>query len=413
MFAEVLSKIRSIYFLLAILLIEVILLISDSNELRNSKLLIDAGQNILNRESPYSTPNPYGSSPGLIFALIDKLSPFGSSVIVIILLNLWGYIYMVKFIWPNINFKILIIITIISFLSSPIRALVSNVQNSGLIIGISLVGIYFYRVSTERRKFYYLLLSSFCFVFALELKPQLIFPLIIVFIFQQRSHRLLILICAEIISIRLLLNLWTGQILELEQYRIWKVMRNDDLAIKEQISFWKALDNMIALRIDWFSFSFWTVLILTTILAFFSLKHNSKQLIVLALFLPLLSGYLQYYSLLPLLAVLVYQVLLGTNSLKYGSMFSLTILILPTYLGSHFKIFDVLLVITANAFLALVMPWNSLRFITNLVESLCALVVVHLVAVSTLELEVGLSFLIFLIYLLQIPNLLGKVKSLV
>ena len=320
---------------------------------------------------------------------------------------------MVKFIWPNMNFKTLMIITIISFLSSPIRALVSNVQNSGLIIGISLVGIYFYRVSTERRKICYLFMSSFCFVFALELKPQLIFPLIIVFAFQQRSYRLLILICAEIISIRLLLNLWTGQILELEQYRIWKVMRKDDLAIREQISFWKALDNMIALQLDWFGFSFWIVLILTIILAFFSLKHNSKQLIILALLLPLLSGYLQYYSLLPLLAVLVYQVLLGANSLKYGSMFSLIILILPTYLGSHFKIFDISLIITVNAFLVLVMSMNSLRFITNLVESLFALVVVHLVAVSTLELEVGLSFLIFLIYLLQIPNLLGKVKSFV
>ena len=73
MFADVLAKFRSLYFLIAILLIQVTLLISDSKELRNSKLLVDAGQNILNRESPYSTPNPYGSFPGLIFVLIDKL----------------------------------------------------------------------------------------------------------------------------------------------------------------------------------------------------------------------------------------------------------------------------------------------------------------------------------------------------
>ena len=413
MFAKVFTKFRSIYFLIAILLIEVTLLISDSKELRNSKLLVDAGQNILNKESPYSTPNPYGPFPGLIFILIDKLSPFGSSAIIIVLLNLCGYVYMVKFIWPSMNFSTLIIITIVSFLSSPIRALVSNVQNSGLIIGFALVGIYFYTIYIERRRFYFLFMSSFCFVFALELKPQLIFPLIIVFVFQQQSSRLLILICAEIISIRLLLNLWTGQILELEQYRIWKVMRNDDLAIREQISFWKALDNIIALRLDWFGISLLIVLLLTTILAFFSLKYNSRQLIVLALFLPLLSGYLQYYSLLPLLAVLVHQVLFGTNFIKYGSMFSLIVLVLPTYLGSHLKIYDFLLIMAVNVFLLFVMNWNSLRFITNIVESFCAFIAVNLVALSSLELEVGLSYLILLVYLLQIPNLLDKIKSLV
>lgn len=413
MFAKVFTKFRSIYFLITILLIEVALLISDSKELRNSKLLVDAGQNILNKESPYSTPNPYGPFPGLIFVLIEKLSPFGSSAIIIILLNLCGYVYMVKFIWPYMNFNTLTIITIISFLSSPIRALVSNVQNSGLIIGISLVGIYFYKICIERRKIYYLFMSSLCFVFALELKPQLIFPLIIVFVFQQKSYRLLILICAEIISIRLLLNLWTGQILELEQYRIWKVMRNDDLAIREQISFWKALDNMIALRLDWFSISILIVLSLTAILTYFSLKYNSRQLIVLALLLPLLSGYLQYYSLLPLLAVLVHQVLFGTNCSKYGSMFSLIVLVLPTYLGSHIKIYDILLIMGVNVFSVFVMNWNSVRFITNIVESFCALMTVNLVALSSLELEVGLSYLIFLVYLLQIPNLLSKIKGLV
>jgi hypothetical protein len=136
-------------------------------------------------------------------------------------------------------------------------------------------------------------------------------------------------------------------------------------------------------------------------------------LIVLALFLPLLSGYLQYYSLLPLLAVLVHQVLFGTNRIKYGSMFSLIVLILPTYVGSHLKIYDVLLIVAVNVFLLFVMKWNSLRLIQNIVESFCALITVNLVALSSLELEVGLSYLILLVYLLQIPNLLGKLKSLV
>ena len=94
-------------------------------------------------------------------------------------------------------------------------------------------------------------------------------------------------------------------------------------------------------------------------------------------------------------------------------MFSLIVLVLPTYVGSHLKIYDLLLIMTVNIFLVFVMNWNSLRFITNIVESFCALITVNLVALSSLELEVGLSYLILLVYLLQIPNLLGKIKSLV
>jgi hypothetical protein len=413
MFYKIFDRLRSIHFLIIILLIEFALLISDSKELRNSKLLVDAGQNILNRESPYSTPNPYGSFPGILFVFIDNLSPFGNSALIFILLNLCGYIYMVKFIWPKINFYTLIGVTIISFLSSPIRALVSNVQNSGLIIGASLIGIYFFDLYMNKRQIQHLFISAFCFVFALELKPQLVLPMIVVFIFQTRSYKLLSLVCVELVSIRIVLNLWTGSILELEQYEIWKVMRTDNLAIREQISFWKALDNMISSRIDWFLISALIVLILTFILALLSLKFRSRNLIVLALFLPLLGGYLQYYSLLPLLAVLVYQVLHGTNFFKYGSMFSLIALILPTYLGSHFKLYDFLLIMTVNALLFLIVNWKFRRFITNLLESFFALLVVNFLSLLNLELEVSLSYLILLIYLIQIPNLLRKVKYIV
>jgi hypothetical protein len=410
MFHKIFDRLRSIHFLITILLIEFALLISDSKELRNSKLLVDAGQNILNKESPYSTPNPYGSFPGMLFVLIDNLSPFGNSALIFILLNLCGYIYMVKFIWPKIDFYTLIVVTIISFLSSPIRALVSNVQNSGLIIGASLIGIYFFDLYMNKRQIQHLFISAFCFVFALELKPQLVLPMIVVFIFQKRSYKLLSLVCVELVSIRIVVNLWTGRILELEQYEIWKVMRTDNLAIREQISFWKALDNMISSKIDWFLISAVIVLILTFILALLSLKFRSRKLIVLALFLPLLGGYLQYYSLLPLLAVLVYQVLHGTNFLKYGSMFSLIALVLPTYLGSHFKLYDFLLIMTVNTLLFLIMNWKFLRFITNLLESFSALLVVNFLSLLNLELEVSLSYLILLIYLIQIPNLLRKVK---
>jgi hypothetical protein len=395
------------------LLTQVFILSGGTSGLRNSKLLVDAGNNIINGNSPYTTPNPYGSWPGLFFFLIDKIAIFGMTSILINLLNLAGYLFMIKFIFDQISSKSLLIIGVVSAFTSPLRALFSNVQNTGLVIGASLLGLYFYQISKKRREFLFTLLSSFCFLFALELKPQVVLPFIVIFIVQMRSFRLVIFILTQFVFIRLVVNLWVGQVLEIEQVKIWKIMRNDELALREQISFWKITDYFIDFQINWLLTSFILVAILNGLLIVCALKSKSKNFLLLALALPLVSGYMQYYSLLPLIAIVIFQVISNNPYRRYGLMFGLTILALPTHLSSHLNLAEFSLIIALNGFLYIVLSWNLVMLVKNLSESICALFIVNLVSQTFSDLETYLSFTLVLVYFIQLPYLIKFTKLII
>lgn len=410
MFNHLLVILRSHLFLVLMLLMQVVILSRGTSMLRNSKLLVDAGNDIVNGNSPYTTPNPYGSWPGLIFLLLDKIAVFGTTSFLIILLNLAGYLFMIKFIFHQIKLKNLLIVAVVSMFTSPLRALFSNVQNTGLIIGSALLGLYFYEISKSRNEFFFTLVSSFSFLFALELKPQVVLPFVLIFIVQMRSFRLVIFILAQFVFIRLIVNLWVGEILEIEQIQIWKNMRNDELALREQISFWKISDYFIDLQINWLLVSFILVTILNVFLVVCALKSKSKKLLILALVLPLVSGYTHYYSLLPLLAIIIFQVINNNPYRRYGLMFGLTILVLPTHLSSHLNLAEVNLILALNIFLFVVLSWNFTMLLKNLTESFCALFIVNIISQIFADLETSLSFTLVLVYFIQIPSLIQYTK---
>jgi len=401
---------RSYSFLCAMLCAQVAILSIGTSELRNSKLLVDAGTDLINGKSPYTTPNPYGSWPGLIFFLIDKVALFGTTAILIILLNLAGYVFLIKFLFVKIELKNLLIITIVSMFTSPIRALFSNVQNTGLILGSALLGVYFYRLSKSRFKFLFMVLSSFSFLFALELKPQVVLPFIVIFIVQVRAYKLIVFILIQLVLIRLIVNFWVGQVLEIQQFRIWKVMRSDDLAIREQISIWKIIDNFVNFQINWLFVSFILTIFLNGLLMICALKSESKNLLRLALVLPLLSGYMQYYSLLPLLAIVIFQVINNNSYRQYGFMFGLIILVLPTHLGTHLRLVEFFLVLAVNVFISIAIGWDFVTFVTNLLESILAVLTVNFVSQMFMDVETYLSLTLCLVYLIQIPFLIKYFK---
>lgn len=403
---------RSYSFLCAMLCAQVAILSIGTSELRNSKLLVDAGTDLINGKSPYTTPNPYGSWPGLIFFLIDKVALFGTTAILILLLNLAGYVFLIKFLFVQIELKNLLIITIISMFTSPIRALFSNVQNTGLILGSALLGVYFYRLSKSRFKFLFMVLSSFSFLFALELKPQVVLPFIVVFIVQARGYKLLVFIFIQLVLIRLMVNFWVGQVLEIQQFRIWKVMRTDNLAIREQISIWKITDHFVNFQINWLLVSFILTIFLNGLLIICALKSESKNLLRLALVLPLLSGYMQYYSLLPLLAIIIFQVINNNFYRQYGFMFGLIILVLPTHQSTHLRLVEFFLVLAVNVFISISIGWDFATFVKNLLESILAIFTVHFVSQIFMDVETYLSLTLYLVYLIEIPFLIKYFKLL-
>lgn len=399
--------IKSRFFLSLTIVLQVAVLLSAVDSLRNSKLLVDAGKNILNGSSPYLTPNPYGTWPGTLYALLDYLSFSTLTVYLITLLNLCGFAILAKFLVPTSNLRLVIVLAL---LTSPIRALVSNVQNTGIILGSLIIGIHFLNRFEATRRPSLLHLSAFFFLFSFELKPQLALPLIALVILQRRLFSLLISFISQIVIIRIFLDLWVGKVLEFEQIRIWKIMRTDPLAVKEQISPWKVLGYLLPTGIDWFMVSFVVTVMLVLIVALLGLRSRSKHLEVIALVIPLTSGYLHYYDLFVLLIFVIATNLRPRRKLLDGSTFSLIVLTLPTYLGSHFVIREVLLIVVINIFLAVYVGFDVRSVLLRLIESGFAIALTSAFSSAFDSLELALSFQLTIVFFLQSKSIARYLK---
>lgn len=390
--------IKSRFFLSLTIVLQVAVLLSAVDSLRNSKLLVDAGKDILNGRSPYSTPNPYGTWPGTLYALLDYLSFSTLTVYLITILNLCGFALLAKFLVSTSNLRLVLIL---SLLTSPIRALVSNVQNTGIILGSLIIGIHLLNRYEASRSRALLHLSAFFFLFSFELKPQLALPLIALVILQRRTFSLLVSFISQMVIIRVLLDLWVGKVLEVEQIRIWKIMRIDPLAVKEQISPWKVLGYLLPAGVDWFIVSFVFTVMLVLIVALLGLRSRSKHLEVIALVIPLTSGYLHYYDLFVLLIFVIAANLRPERKLLDGSTFSLIFLALPTHLGTHFVLSEILLVVVINIFLAVYVGFDTRSVLLRLIESVFAVAMTSAFSSAFDSLELALSFLLTIVFFLQ------------
>jgi hypothetical protein len=390
--------IKTPIFLSFCILLKVCVLLSTVDSLRNSKLLVDAGKDILARRSPYSTPNPYGTWPGILYALLDYLSFSTLTLYLIITLNLCGFVLLIKYLVPKSN---MLLIIVLSLLTSPVRALVSSVQNTGIIIGALILGIHLLNRFQASNKQIFLHLSAFLFLFAFELKPQLALPLIALVTLQRRIFFLLVSFFFQMVFIRAVLDLWVGEILELEQIRIWKIMRTDELAVKEQISPWKVLGHFIPIGIDWFLVSFILTAVLVLVVALLGLRYQSRKLEVIALAVPLASGYLHYYDLFVLLIFIIASNLRPEKGISTGATFSLTFLALPTHLGSHLIPSEILLIVFINILLAVYVNSDIRSILSRLIESGTALALTSIFSSSFNSLELALSCLLTMVFALQ------------
>ena len=302
-----LSKLEMIF--IALIFFEIAVLSLKEDQLRNSELLVNAGENLLQRESPYSTPNPYGPLPSAFYRLINLVTHSGDNPSIFILLNLVGCILLIRFLFPNLDRKNFLLLISTLFITSPIRALTTNVQHFGIVVGASILAIISYQNFEQVKQKVFFWMAAFLFLFSLEFKPQNVGPLVLIFVVHKRAWRLVFTILGLSILTRLFFDFWTSRNLEVEQIRIWKIMRTDDLALKEQISPWKVLTYFTNHSVDWFKLSFFFTLAITFLACKIALKAGTRSAAILGIFIPLTSSYLHYYDVIPVVAVLIYFLL--------------------------------------------------------------------------------------------------------
>ena len=385
-------KSKTTLFLVLAVLTETILLILRVKGLHNSELLINVGQKIINGENPYIPLQPYGTFPGLIYWLINFLTFNTGSPFIFIVLNLIGVAFLVQYLVGPLNTNQLLLIISLILITSPIRALTANVQHTGIIIGSLLLGNYLLtKTYKDRIGVIKTCCGAFCYFFAIEIKPQIALPFIIIWIIVLKKYKFIPVLFGIGIFTHLLIDIRYGKFLEVDQFNVWQIMRNDKLTISEQTSIWKVLTYFTSNRIDWFGISFLLYIAVISCLIVIALKTQNDKLLKWSLIIPILTAYLHLYDLVVISIYICYLII--SRDKRFGNFILFGLLVIPTRFNTQAEVLNSLVFLLGLA-VYLICFWKKtdlLKLLRIILEIVIAYILVFVVSRLNLDLETRVS----------------------
>ena len=278
---------------------------------------IKAGSLITDRINPYEQLM-YANSPisALFFYLVSWILPFQILPIMIHLLNTLGALFFLRwYIGQRFNVLYLNLFAITLILGVG-RALFGNVQVTGIALG--LVALAF--TLNKKLKSPYFSLSVL--LLALEIKPQITIPFIVLFIFQRTGVlKKVAYLFFSALTLHVTVELYFGGNLHLAWLeKVLRYSRNSTLQSSYEISIWKGINQIIDqpqfLRV----ISMLSIVITLFLVARYS-KLNPEKAVFLALIFPVFNSYVHLYDYVGILLI----------AIKYANLKRLEslILILP------------------------------------------------------------------------------------
>jgi len=278
---------------------------------------IKAGSLITDRINPYEQLM-YANSPisALFFYLVSWILPFPILPIMIHLLNTLGALFFLRwYIGQRFNVLYLNLFAITLILGVG-RALFGNVQVTGIALG--LVALAF--TLNKKLKSPYFSLSVL--LLALEIKPQITIPFIVLFIFQRTGVlKKVAYLFFSALTLHVTVELYFGGNLHLTWLeKVLRYSRNSTLQSSYEISIWKGINQIIDqpqfLRV----ISMLSIVITLFLVARYS-KLNPEKAVFLALIFPVFNSYVHLYDYVGILLI----------AIKYANLkrFESLILIVP------------------------------------------------------------------------------------
>lgn len=291
---------------------------------------IKAGSLIADRINPYEQLM-YANSPisALFFYLVSWVLPFPILPVMVHLLNVLGALFFLKwYVGQKFNALYLNLFGI-SLILGVGRALFGNVQVTGITLG--LVALAF----TLDHKLKSSYLSLTLLLLALEIKPQITIPFLVLFTFQKTGvFKKISFLFFSTLTLHAAVELYFGSNLHFTWLE--KVLRYSNNSILEssyEISIWKGINQIIDQQQFLRLISLFSILITLIFVAKYS-KSNPEKAIFLALIFPVFNSYVHLYDYVGILLIAIKYV----NLKRLESL----ILMLP---------FLFLFPITKNAFL--------------------------------------------------------------
>ena len=262
---------------------------------------IKAGSLITDRINPYEQLM-YANSPisALFFYLVSWILPFPILPIMIHLLNTLGAVFFLRwYVGQRFNALYLNLFAITLILGVG-RALFGNVQVTGITLGLVALAFTF----NNKLKSPYFSLSVL--LLALEIKPQITIPFIVLFIFQRTGVlKKVTYLFFSALTLHATVELYFGGNLHLTWLeKVLRYSRNSTLQSSYEISIWKGINQIIDqpqfLRV----ISMLSIVITLFLVARYS-KLNPEKAVFLALIFPVFNSYVHLYDYVGILLIAI------------------------------------------------------------------------------------------------------------
>lgn len=287
--------------IITLIAIFIVMSLNYSTNLADFGDYIKAGSLITDRINPYEQLM-YANSPisALFFYLVSWILPFPILPIMIHLLNTLGAVFFLRwYVGQRFNALYLNLFAITLMLGVG-RALFGNVQVTGITLG--LVALAF--TLNEKLKSPYFSLSVL--LLALEIKPQITIPFIVLFIFQRTGVlKKVAYLFFSALTLHVTVELYFGGNLHLTWLeKVLRYSRNSILQSSYEISIWKGINQIIDqpqfLRV----ISMLSIVTTLFLVARYS-KLNPEKAVFLALIFPAFNSYVHLYDYVGILLIAI------------------------------------------------------------------------------------------------------------
>ena len=253
---------------------------------------IKAGSLIADRINPYEQLM-YANSPisALFFYLVSWILPFPILPVMVHLLNVLGALFFLKW-YVDQKFNALYLnLFCISLILGVGRALFGNVQVTGITLG--LVALAF--TLDHKLKSSYLSLSLL--LLALEIKPQITIPFLVLFIFQKTGvFKKISFLFFSALTLHATVELYFGSNLHFAWLeKVLRYSKNSILQTSYEISIWKGINQIIDQQQFLRLFSLLSIVVTLIFVAKYS-KSNPEKALFLALIFPAFNSYVHLYD---------------------------------------------------------------------------------------------------------------------
>ena len=267
---------------------------------------IKAGSLITDRINPYEQLM-YANSPisALFFYLVSWILPFPILPVMVHLLNVLGAIFFLKW-YTGQKFSALYLnLFSITLILGVGRALFGNVQVTGITLG--LVALAF--TLDHKLKSSYLSLSLL--LLALEIKPQITIPFLVLFIFQRTGvFKKIIFLFLSAFTLHATVELYFGSDLHFTWLeKVLRYSKNSILQTSYEISIWKGINQIIDQQQFLRVISLLSIVITLILVAKYS-KSNPEKALFLALIFPIFNSYVHLYDYVGILLIAIRYVTL-------------------------------------------------------------------------------------------------------